>query len=133
MILMDTHTAVWAADDDSALGRHSRSVIRTARADGQLAVSAISAWEIALLVSKGRLDLTASAATLWRDLLASGVTELPLTSEIAFVSVSLENLHSDPADRFIAATAIVHDATLVTADKPLLRWRHSLKRQNATK
>lgn len=133
MILLDTHVAIWAADDDPALGAHSRSIMRAARDENRLIVSAISAWEVALLVSKNRLKLKALPEVLWRDLLDSGVSELPITSEIAFASVALEGLHADPADRFIAATAIVHDATLITADKALLRWRHPLKRQNASK
>jgi PIN domain nuclease of toxin-antitoxin system len=46
---------------------------------------------------------------------------------------SLEGLHGDPADRFIVATAIVHDATLMTADAILLKWRNGLRRQDADK
>jgi PIN domain nuclease of toxin-antitoxin system len=132
VILLDTHVAIWAAEDDSKLGRQSRSLITAARAAGTLAVSAISAWEIALLVSKQRLALTASADLLWGSLLDAGVKELPITSPVAFLSVTLE-LHGDPADRFIAATAIQYGAALMTADKPLLRWRHSMKRHDASK
>jgi PIN domain nuclease of toxin-antitoxin system len=133
VIVLDTHAAIWAANDDPALGKHSRSMVRIARAEGRLRISAISAWEIALLVSKDRLALADDPGGLWLRLLASGVNELPVTSEIAFVSVGLEGLHNDPADRFIAATTIVHNATLMTADMTLLRWRHPLKRQNAAK
>ncbi len=64
-------------------------------------------------------------------ILAAGASELPLTGEIAILASELDGLHSDPADRFIAATAITRDATLVTADERLLRWRHTLRRQNA--
>jgi PIN domain nuclease of toxin-antitoxin system len=64
-------------------------------------------------------------------LLDSGVTELPLTGEIAIRAVDLGNLPDDPADRFIVATAIVHNAILITADERLLAWKHSLKRQDA--
>ena len=64
-------------------------------------------------------------------LLAAGIRELPLTGEIAIIAGELENLHGDPADRIIAATAIAHDATLMTADENLLRWPHPLKRQDA--
>ena len=49
----------------------------------------------------------------------------------AILAAELESLTGDPADRIIAATAIAHDATLMTADDNLLRWRHQLKRQNA--
>jgi len=58
--------------------------------------------------------------------------ECPLNGEIALLAVNLD-LHRDPADRFIAATAIAHQATLVTADERLLAWKNPLKRQNATR
>jgi PIN domain nuclease of toxin-antitoxin system len=64
-------------------------------------------------------------------MLAAGIRELPLTGEIAILAGELENLHGDPADRVIVATAIAHDATLMTADANLLRWKHRLKRQHA--
>jgi PIN domain nuclease of toxin-antitoxin system len=66
-----------------------------------------------------------------RRILDEGAIELPLTSQIAILAGELEGLHGDPADRFIAATAIAHDAILVTADDRLLRWRHSVRRHNA--
>jgi PIN domain nuclease of toxin-antitoxin system len=133
VILLDTHAALWFASESSQLGKEADAVATAALADARLAVSAISAWEIALLVSKRRLGFTESAETVWNEFIAGGIIELPLTSEIALLSVALANLHPDPADRFIVATAIVHDATLVTADKALLRWRHTLKRQDAAK
>jgi len=59
------------------------------------------------------------------------MNEIALTGDIGILASELEGLHSDPADRIISATAIVHDATLVTADERLLRWRHKLRRLNA--
>jgi PIN domain nuclease of toxin-antitoxin system len=131
MILLDTHVAIWMIDDDRMLGAESRKIIRSAREGNRLAISAISFWEIALLVSKDRLELRGEPSELRNDLSNSGVVELPLTGDIAIRAVELENLHADPADRFIAATAVAHDAMLMTADSRLLRWRHSLRRQNA--
>ena len=64
-------------------------------------------------------------------MLSEGATELPLTGEIAILAGEIEGLHGDPADRFIVATAIAHDAMLVTADDRLLQWRHGLRRHNA--
>jgi PIN domain nuclease of toxin-antitoxin system len=64
-------------------------------------------------------------------LLDTGVVELALTGDIALLAVELKNLHGDPADRFIVATALMHDATLITADARLLRWRGKVKRHNA--
>jgi PIN domain nuclease of toxin-antitoxin system len=106
-------------------------MVEKAAPDGELAISSISFWEIALLIAKNRMRRPDSIRELRQQLLNSGVTELPLTGEIAISAGELESLHGDPADRFIAATAIVHDATLMTSDEKLLRWRHPLRRQNA--
>jgi PIN domain nuclease of toxin-antitoxin system len=96
-----------------------------------LAVSAVSFWEIALLIAKRRLRSLDSAEIARRQILDTGVSELPLSGDIAIIAAELNGLHGDPADRFIVATAITHDATLMTADDRLLRWRHSVRRQNA--
>jgi PIN domain nuclease of toxin-antitoxin system len=131
VILLDTHVAVWSVFDNNALGKSCRRIVRRASEQHELAVSAISFWEIALLIGKRRLRLVDSAKETRRLILSAGTTELPLTGEIAILAGELEGLHSDPADRSIAATAIAHGATLVTADDRLLQWRHSLRRHNA--
>ena len=95
------------------------------------AVSAISFWEIALLIAKRHLRSSDSAEVTRRLILDAGVIELPLTGDVAILAGELEGLHADPADRFIAATAILQDATLMTADDRLLRWRHAVRRHNA--
>ena len=133
MIVLDTHAAIWLADDNALLGRISRTMALDAREEGGLSISAISFWEIALLSIKGRLELRASPAELRLDLLSSGVVELPLTGDIAMLAVELTLPHSDPADRFIVATAILQGATLMTADRRLLKWRHKVARQNASR
>jgi PIN domain nuclease of toxin-antitoxin system len=133
VILLDTHAALWFTSNDPALGRHSQSLSKDALAENLLAVSAISFWEIALLTSKNRLAGIDSPGEQRRLILSTGIRELPLSGDIALLAVELENLHGDPADRFIAATAIGQDAILVTADKRLLSWRHKLKRQNASR
>jgi PIN domain nuclease of toxin-antitoxin system len=132
VILLDTHAAIWMANDDPKLGRISRSRAEAARADHQLTISPISFWEVALLAVKGRLRLHQTAATLRDEMLGAGVGELSLTGDIGILAAELD-LHGDPADRLIVATAIVHDATLMTADRTLLRWRHKLPRQDASK
>jgi PIN domain nuclease of toxin-antitoxin system len=131
VIVLDTHAAVWLVTDDPALGKVSRRLIATAAAENSLAVSAITFWEIGLLMAKRRLDWSGDAAALRAIIINAGIAELPLTGHIALLSVDLERLHGDPADRFIAATAIVHGATLMTADTRLLTWRHKLVRHNA--
>ncbi len=131
MILLDTHAALWFATDSESLGKRSRRIADQALSSGELAVSAVSFWEIALLVAKQRLRSINSAIETRHFMLNAGITELARPGEIAIVAAELSALHSDPADRFIVATAIVHKATLITADERLLRWRHGLRRQNA--
>jgi len=132
VLLLDTHAAIWFATEDESMGRRSRALADEALKEGQLGVSAISFWEIALLVSKGRLQAVTPPAELRTLLLDSGVVELAVTGDIALLSVALD-LHGDPADRFIAATAIAHRATLASADERLLKWKHPVKRQDARK
>jgi len=131
VIVLDAHTALWATFDAALLGKRCRRIIERAAQDNQLAVSTICFWEIALLIAKRRLRRADSAEEMHRQIIGAGAAELPIRGDVAILAAQLEGLHNDPADRFIAATAIVHDATLVTGDRRLLDWRHSLGRQNA--
>jgi PIN domain nuclease of toxin-antitoxin system len=130
VILLDTHAAIWLTIDEG-LGKQSQRLINNALADDSLAISAISFWELAMLVEKRRLRSVKSPGERRIEMLSQGIRELPLTGDIAILAGELESLHGDPADRIIAATAIAHDATLMTADANLLRWKHRLKRQDA--
>ncbi len=131
LILIDSHALIWLDQDDPALGRSSRKLADETLRDGDLAVSAITFWEVAMLVAKGRLamDLTVER---WRlDLIGAGLVELPLDGEIGLAAAQLGDLHGDPADRFILATARINDAVLLTADQRLLDWPERLRRHDA--
>jgi PIN domain nuclease of toxin-antitoxin system len=130
VILLDTHVAIWVITS-TQFGRRSMSIVKKALADGDAVVSAISFWEMAMLIAKRRLRSAKSATDQRAKILTSGIGEISLGGEICILAGELEHLHADPADRLIAATAIVHNAMLVTADDKLLRWRHTLRRQNA--
>jgi PIN domain nuclease of toxin-antitoxin system len=132
VILLDTHAAVWSVSDSKSLGKQSRRILGQAgQTDQIVAISAVSFWEIGLLIAKRRLRLLDSARDFRKVVLAMGAVEFPVTGEIAILACELEDLHGDPADRFIAATAIMHDATLMTADEKLLKSRHIPRKQNA--
>lgn len=133
MILLDTHALVWMDQDDAALGKAARRIVQTAWDTEDLAVSAISFWECEMLHGAGRLGLLQSPVEWRAELLAAGLIEIPVDGEIAMLSVRLNLPHKDPADRIIAATAIVKSAALITADANLLKWKHALKRYNASK
>ncbi|MFP4128414.1 MAG: type II toxin-antitoxin system VapC family toxin [Desulfonatronovibrio sp.] len=131
MIVLDTHVLLWMDRDDDALGKKSRSIIHEAWNKESVSINAISFWEAALLLQKGRIELPVSVEIWRRDLLQAGIREIPLDGGIALLATSLESEHRDPADRFIIATAIHHEALLVTADKIILGWKSSLKRFDA--
>lgn len=131
MILLDTHVVLWLTLGSNSLGKRTRRLAQQAAAANELAISAMSFWEIALLIAKRRLRPPETAPEMRRRIISEGAVELPLTGEIAILAGELEGLHSDPADRFIAATAIAHDAMLVTADDRLLQWRHGMRRHDA--
>jgi PIN domain nuclease of toxin-antitoxin system len=130
VILLDTHVAIWFTTD-TKFGKRSTSIVEKAQAEDRLFISAISFWEMAMLISKSRLRALRSASEQRVKILAAGIEELPLNGEICILAGEFHNLHADPADRLITATAIAHDATLVTADERLLHWRHKLPRLNA--
>lgn len=133
MIVLDTHVLVWAASDDRKLGRKARALIDRFWAMGKVAVPAIAFWEVGLLQARRRLSLP-SPVREWRDaVLAAGAIELPLDGTVAVRALDLAGLHDDPADRFIVATALVHEAALMTADERLLDWRHAMERHDARK
>ena len=131
MILLDTHTLVWLDEGSTRLGQHSLSTINQALKSQELFVSAISFWEVAMLVDKGRLIMKMSIESWRKGLIDNGLQEIPLTGGDAIKSALLTNFHGDPADRMIVATAITLNAILCTADKKILTWDQSLQRIDA--
>lgn len=123
-VVLDTHVLVWLMAGDMRLPRDVRQRIDNASYGGGVNVSAISLWEVAMLVAKGRLRLKRDVGE-WVELVAAnpGLTVVPLAPEIAVASTRLPGeLHRDPADRMIVATARMLGATLVTADRALLDY-----------
>lgn len=118
-LLLDTHIWIWSLAAPDRLG----SRVRRALEDGAntLWLSPISVWETLLLVERGRLDVPEPPAV-WVEscLRVTPAREAPLTHDVAIESRRVALEHADPADRFLAATALVHSLTLVTADARLL-------------
>lgn len=119
MTLLDTHALVWWANGMPALSARARRVLRS----GPVLASAISAFEIATAVRRGRLDLGVPLDRWFADLAILPELRLqPVTDEIARIAGSFDRtVPGDPADRIIAATAIALGAKLVTADARLRR------------
>ena len=118
--LLDTHAWVYFLADPAQLPKGLEPLLEEARAQQALLVSAISAWEVAVLARKGRLAFTTGARRWLEDALrVPGIEVVPLDGYIAVEADGLCLPHPDPADRFIAATALRLGAVLVTRDEKL--------------
>lgn len=117
-LLLDTHILLWALLEPERLSRRPASELRSPK--NEIWLSPISVWEIMILAEKGKVVLEPDPASWIRTILSRlPFNEARLNHEIALCSRNLKLNHQDPADRFIAATAMVYDLTLVTADKRL--------------
>jgi PIN domain nuclease of toxin-antitoxin system len=123
VILLDTHVLVRYALGDKKLGRRALAAIERAIERDELFMSALSFWEIAMLVAKNRLELEIPVSGFRAAVLRQGIQEIAVDGEIAIAAGELPPPHSDPADRLLVATAMVRGLTLVTADDVLLQWR----------
>jgi PIN domain nuclease of toxin-antitoxin system len=118
-LLLDTHVWLWALLEPKRLRREALAAIGDATNEKWL--SSISVWETLLLAERGRVTLEPDPETWVRaQLRRAPIRQLGLDHEVAIQSRRLRLAHADPADRFIAAAARVHDLTLVTADQRLL-------------
>lgn len=116
-LLLDTHIWIWSLQDPKRLGKRVQQELRNPA--NELWLSPISTWEALTLHAKGRICLHGNLAE-WVASATAPLLEAPLTHEIALAARELPLAHQDPADRFLAATALVLDLTLVTADAGLL-------------
>ena len=130
MILLDTQVLIWLRSGSRKLGRQAASFIERAWASGEVAVSAISFWEVAMLHNKGRLTLLKDIGTWRQTLMQGGLVEIPVDGEIGIRSVNLASFHADPADRIIVATAL-EGHQLMTSDGKILKWSGPLNRLDA--
>ena len=113
-VLLDTCALIWLGFNSEELTPKMREAIETASV---LYVSPVSLWEIALKHKKGKLTLKTSPREWYSRVQREyGIMFLPLTPGSAFRSVELPDIHNDPADRFIIATALENDLPVVTSD-----------------
>jgi PIN domain nuclease of toxin-antitoxin system len=126
VIVLDTHTLIWWVTSDAALSKKAKTAIERERAGGGIIVSAISAWEIAMLVERETvafsMDVENWLATVQQ---IPGVRFAPVDVDISVKSVQLPGeFHKDPADRLIVATARKFAAPLLTKDLKIRAYAH---------
>ena len=118
-LLLDTHVILWSAAEPEKLP--SKIAEELEKELNELWFSPISVWEILLLAEKGRVVIKADHEKSIRKMFKKlPFREAVINQEVAIQSRKINLPHQDPADRFLAATAIVYDLTLVTADKRLI-------------
>jgi PIN domain nuclease of toxin-antitoxin system len=123
-LLLDTCAAIWLMER-AAFSKEGMAAMVAAYERGEnLSVSPITAWEMGFLVSRGRMPSVTSPGTWFKSLLASEAMELAkMTPEILIGSSSLPgDLHRDPADRILIATARELGMTIVTRDRMILDY-----------
>ncbi|WP_404415958.1 type II toxin-antitoxin system VapC family toxin [Vreelandella aquamarina] len=128
MIVLDTHAVLWWVNGDAKLSPDALAAIENEFRldDGNILISAISAWEIALLVEKGRATLSMGIDD-WLDTVEEidRVRIVPIDTATVVESTRLPGeFHKDPADRMIVALARHFNADLVTADEKINNYRH---------
>ena len=121
-LLLDTHIWLWSALEPARLSARVRRVLDDSKND--LWLSPISVWEALVLARKKRVILEPSPEQWVRRALAQlPLHDATMNQEIAIRSETIVLGHDDPADRFLVATALVHDLRLVTADRRLISSR----------
>jgi PIN domain nuclease of toxin-antitoxin system len=118
VILLDTHAWIWWTAERDKLTPVAVDALENA---DQLAIAAITLWEIAMLVEKKRITLTRDVLGWLQDAIDdTGAEVLPLTPQIAVSATAFLELR-DPSDRLITATALTHGVPLVTKDERIQR------------
>jgi PIN domain nuclease of toxin-antitoxin system len=124
-LLFDTHIWIWYVEGEtSQFSRRIEPLVEDRLLEGAILVSAISVWEVAMLEARKRVELSIDVrAWMVRALGFPGVRLKPLSPSIAIESTRLPgDLHRDPVDRMLVATARLQGAALVTRDERLLRY-----------
>jgi len=126
MIVLDTHVLLWWVSNPEQLSKKARSTIERTISEGSIYISSISAWEIAMLIERKRLALTMDVKDwITRCEAIPYIKFVPVTNGIAIKAVQLTgDIHNDPADRIIVATALSMGVALVTMDQKLRNYQY---------
>ena len=122
MVLLDTHILLWLTAEPERLGPETLKRLRESKSSSEFSLSAISFWEIEMLINHRRYELFMSTTELLRACSQQGMRIQSITGEIGIRAAQLTTLHKDPADRIIVATALHHRLPLLTSDRKILNW-----------
>ncbi len=120
--LLDTHVWFWYLVGSPRLPEGLHEAVDAAL--GDLWLSPISVWELGVLDERGRVRLVPDCRSWVEEAFRRlPLEEAALNREVALASREIELAHRDPADRLLAATALVFGLTLLTVDERLTKAR----------
>lgn len=119
MYLLDTHTLLWYLRDSSEISSLARQTISNAN---YVAISIASLWEIAIKRSIGKLQISVGPASLESLCMERDITVLPIGTDALEMIQKLPNIHGDPFDRILIATAQTKGLTIITRDKTIPKY-----------
>jgi PIN domain nuclease of toxin-antitoxin system len=116
--LLDTHIWIWLVSRPEKISEAVKNIM--GNDSNEFFISSISFWEFIVLMEKGRITISKPLDEWIRDAIINpNIMEIPIDKKIALKSREINLPHQDPADRFIAATAFIHEMTLITSDRKL--------------
>jgi PIN domain nuclease of toxin-antitoxin system len=118
--LLDTHILLWIAEDSPRLSEHMKSALLDNTSEKY--VSIVSAWEVALKLSTGKLKIRDGLQTFFDVVDENGFLSLPVEREYLWKALDLPPHHKDPFDRMLVATAMTEGMTLITADAQIQKY-----------
>jgi PIN domain nuclease of toxin-antitoxin system len=121
--LLDTHTALWFFNGDNALSATSKEIILDTSNTKYLSIT--SAWEIAIKLGIGKLDIAGNTADFIQDAETNGFNLLPIKISHLTALETLPMIHRDPFDRLLVASALAERMTLITADENIALYEVS--------
>ena len=120
-VLLDTCAFLWITTDDAQLNETARQIFKNP--NNEIFLSSVSAWEIIVKNSIGKLPLPSLAEEfIYSQRLKHEIDTLPLTEKAVFHLNKLPNHHKDPLDRTLICQAIEHDLTILTSDSLIVQY-----------
>ncbi len=121
MYLLDTHILLWFFYDDARLSKETKAII----SDNDVSISIASFWEIAIKKGLGKLEINKTVSDLEQACIEQGIEIIPIRTTYLEAIQTLPNIHNDPFDRLIIATASVDGLTLITDDSTIKKYNIS--------
>lgn len=121
MLVLDTHALYWWANQTP--GKLAQAQVDAIETADLLAISAMTCWEMAWLVTHGRIAFQLPISEWLNRIEESGVVIIPVSRTIAELAATLPEHHKDPVDRIVIATAVAHQAQLVSVDERFPEYR----------